>query len=102
MPQVECKPCIELVVYKVKQDQLAEFSKLSTRIHAALAKLPGFLSSKTLRSIDSNLYVDEVVWQTQADAQAAFHQFKTLQDSQAFLNCIESVQFSNHFEWIGN
>ncbi len=90
--------CTELVIYRVKPEQLSAYHARHQAVQQTLKNQPGFISMSTQQDIHNTLqFCDQVIWQDQTCALDAFSRFKQLPCAQPFMDCIDHVICNGHF-----
>jgi heme-degrading monooxygenase HmoA len=90
------KPCIEIVIYKVKNQKEAAAAREVAR--GALARYPGFRSWQQLTTLEGDQsFADIVTWDDMASAKAAGEAFHSDPDCGALMGQIESMVTMGHF-----
>ncbi|MDF2940290.1 MAG: hypothetical protein K0R66_932 [Gammaproteobacteria bacterium] len=91
--------CVELVIYEVKAEAVGQFIHSQAAVVEDLKKQAGFIEYCSYRSSNNPLcFSDKVTWADKESAIKAFEHFKTLPSAPRFMQCIDKVLFSEHFE----
>ncbi|MFY0627723.1 MAG: hypothetical protein JXR07_15605 [Reichenbachiella sp.] len=96
---------LELVVYKIKPDQIKNFeeSKLLEFRHL-IKDLEGLVHYETFSALNQEgLFIDQVEWEDMGCAKRASEKIKILQDEEPFVSIFKSfeeVKLFQHFKKI--
>lgn len=94
---------VELAIYKVRSDQLANYPAAREQLLAALKTFSGYRSGQTFRAVsDPTLFVDYFTWASLDEAQEAARQVEHLADAQAFLQTIDSILVYHHLRFVAD
>ena len=96
-PKNEAAEVVELAIYKVHADQIANYPAARAQMLAALKTFSGYRSGQTFRAVsDATIFVDYFTWATLEDAREAARQLEHRAEAQAFLHTIDSLLVYNH------
>lgn len=96
---MENEKIVELVVYKVKMDQIGNYDLLVKQVNEIAANFDGFVSRKVHQSPeDSTIFMDYVIWESLEQAQQAAQKMPKMENFAPFMGAIEEVQSFKHFE----
>lgn len=88
----------EVVMYQIKQGNLANYTTLCKNVDNELRNFPGFISRTVLQDHkDPSIFVDIVVWESLDDAQNAPKKAETLPTMQPFFAATERVISFQHY-----
>ncbi|MCK9408538.1 MAG: antibiotic biosynthesis monooxygenase family protein [Bacteriovoracaceae bacterium] len=91
-------PVFEVVVYKVKEEQLSKFLEQQPMAHAVVKNFPGFTSLHTLRSTDSPAtFVDYCEWESLEAAQNANQLAMHMPELQIFFELGDGMISFGHY-----
>lgn len=101
----ESKTVKELVVYRIKPDQVTNFlDKGLTELQSCVSGFPGMLGHKTLRSAkDHSIFVDWVEWDSLSSAEKASEKMDSKMKNgelPVMVASFEKVEFFDHFNSI--
>lgn len=89
---------VEVVIYKIKKEQVSNSKMYIERVNEVAKKLDGFISRTVHQSSeDSTLLMDYVLWRSLEDAQNAMKTAESIPEMQEFMSSIEEVKSFNHF-----
>ena len=90
---------VEVVIYKVKQDNSNNFEDILSMARSTIENFPGFIEYKTLRSMSSDmLYIDLVKWDSLKSARLAAKNVERMKDLSPFVAAFEEILIMDHFE----
>ncbi len=94
---------LELVVYKVKADQLDKFNtETRFKLKNIVESFPGFVRFETYSSMDERgWFADQVIWETIEAARFAAEKIESLQDQEpysAIFGAVEEIKIFQHFK----
>lgn len=94
---------LEIVVYKIKPDQLETYTKRLAEVHELMNKLKGFKSIQTFQSQEvKTQFVDQCRWETLADAQKAAQEVNSMPEFQSFFAMMDTVTYFDHINLISS
>lgn len=94
---------LELVIYTVKSEALAEVSIHNNKMYRALSQWDGFLSGTTFQSLENpNTFADLYLWSDMEKARNAAERIKSAPEAQDLLECIGEIIVIQHFEAEGD
>ena len=100
-PNDETDEVVELAIYKVHPDQLANYPDARAQMLAVLKTFGGYRSGQTFRAVsDANVFVDYFTWASLEAAQEAARQIEHLPEAQAFLQTIDSILVYHHLTFV--
>ena len=96
---------MELVVYKIKPDQIENYRNSALHQFRELVRsFSGMLHYHTYGALgDSGLFVDQVQWENQESAEFAAEKIRSLQHEEPFasiFSTFEEIQLCHHFRQI--
>ena len=94
---------LELVVYKIKPDQIQTYQQTTLNQFRELVKsFQGMLNYHTFHSVkEDGLFVDQVEWENLECAEFAAEKVKQMQKDETFgpyLSAFEEIQMFHHFK----
>ena len=99
----ETAEVVELAIYKVRPDQLANYPAARAQMRAALKALSGYRSGHTFQAVsDATIFVDYFTWAGLEDAQEAARQIEHLAEAQDFLQTIDSILVYHHLTFVAD
>ena len=89
---------MELVVYKIKPEANKGYIDVLKAVQEELKKMQGFVSYKTLKSVESEgLYTDMVEWKTLDDAKVAAAEIEQRKPFEHFLKSFQHIITMDHY-----
>jgi|GEM_PF-137251 len=91
-------PCLELVVYQLKESHKDQYPQLMERARKHINKFPGLLDYQTYNSVNDHLlYVDIVKWANLEYALEASKKVQQMTELKEFMGAFESITLMEHF-----
>ncbi|MFT7560763.1 MAG: putative metal-dependent RNase [Flavobacteriales bacterium] len=88
----------EIVMYKIKDGLQLEFDKLKTQMIGDSCAITGLFSSVSSKSLDQdNVYIDTMIWESKALAEASFPEFQALPLTQDFFALMDGKPLFHQF-----
>jgi hypothetical protein len=97
--QMQQSHVLEIALFKVKPEHIADMPSLRVGLREALRDFPGMLEFCGYSPIQDDVFADVVKWDTYAHAQAAAKAFE-VGDTRflPYMNAIAQVTFMGHFQ----